>query len=121
MQKNSDLNDFPARRTYGLDEISIAPSRRTRDPEDVDISWEIESYKFDLPMLGSAMDSAISPDTDITIGQLGGLGVLNLEGLWTRYEDPSLIFETIASLSGDDCTHYMQKMYQEAIKPELIT
>ena len=76
------------RRAYGFDDIAIVPSRRTRDPDDVDISWEIDAFQFELPMLGSAMDSAISPATAITIGQLGGLGVLNLEGLWSRYEDP---------------------------------
>ena len=84
-----------ARQAYGFDDIAIVPSRRTRDPEDVDISWQIDAYKFELPMLGSAMDGAMSPDTAIEIGRLGGLGVLNLEGLWTRYEDPT------AALRGD--------------------
>ena len=76
------------RQAYGFDDIAIVPSRRTRDPEDVDISWEIDAYRFELPLLGAAMDGVISPATAIELGRLGGLGVLNLEGLWTRYEDP---------------------------------
>src|SRR4029077_20984736 len=76
------------RRAYGFDDIAIVPSRRTRDPEDVDISWEIDAFTFALPWMGSAMDGVISPATAIEIGRLGGVGVLNLEGLWTRYDDP---------------------------------
>jgi IMP dehydrogenase len=76
------------RRAYGFDDIAIVPSRRTRDPEDVDISWEIDAYQFELPLMGAAMDGVVSPATAIEIGRLGGVGVLNLEGLWTRYADP---------------------------------
>jgi len=85
-----------ARQAYGFDDIAIVPSRRTRDPEDVDISWQIDAYKFDLPVLGSAMDGAMSPDTAIELGRLGGLGVLNLEGLWTVTRTDAL-FEEIAN------------------------
>ena len=81
------------RQAYGLDDIAIVPSRRTRDPEDVDISWQIDAYQFELPLLGSAMDGVMSPTTAIELGKLGGLGVLNLEGLWTRYEDPTNLFD----------------------------
>ncbi|MEO2107314.1 MAG: IMP dehydrogenase, partial [Actinomycetota bacterium] len=73
------------RQAYGLDDIAIVPSRRTRDPEDVDVSWQIDAYTFDLPVLASAMDGVSSPATCIEMGKLGGVGVLNLEGLWTRY------------------------------------
>ena len=76
------------RRAYGFDDIAIVPSRRTRDPEDVDISWEIDAFHFELPLMASAMDGVVSPATAIEIGRLGGVGVLNLEGLWTRYDDP---------------------------------
>ena len=76
------------RQAYGFDDIAIVPSRRTRDPEDVDISWEIDAYRFEMPLMAAAMDGVVSPATAIAIGQLGGVGVLNLEGLWTRYEDP---------------------------------
>ena len=76
------------RRAYGFDDIAIVPSRRTRDPEDVDITWEVDAYKFELPMMAAAMDGVVSPATAIEIGRLGGLACLNLEGLWTRYEEP---------------------------------
>src|SRR5437899_11735314 len=101
------------RRAYGFDDIAIVPSRRTRDPEDVDISWEIDAFKFDLPLMASAMDGVVSPSTAIEIGQLGGLGVLNLEGLWTRYEDPETLFEEIAALETDKATARMQQLYRQ--------
>ena len=109
------------RRAYGFDDIAIVPSRRTRDPEDVDISWEIDAFNFDLPLMGAAMDGVISPATAIEIGRLGGVGVLNLEGLWTRYEDPEPLFEEISKLDTDKATARMQQIYSEPIKPELIT
>jgi IMP dehydrogenase len=108
------------RQAFGFDEIAIVPSRRTRDPDDVDISWQLDAFRFELPMLGSAMDGALSPATAIEIGRLGGLGVLNLEGLWTRYEDPDPIFEEIAELPADKATRRMQEIYLEPVKPELI-
>lgn len=109
-----------ARQAYGLDDIAIVPSRRTRDPDDVDISWQVDGFKFDLPMLGSAMDGALSPATAIAIGRLGGLGVLNLEGLWTRYDDPHPYFDEIADLPTEKATRRMQEIYLEPIKPELV-
>ncbi len=108
------------RRAYGFDDIAIVPSRRTRDPEDVDISWEVEGYRFELPVLGSAMDGVISPATAIEIGRLGGVGVLNLEGLWTRYDDPDRVLDEIANLPADKATGRMQEVYQEPVKDELI-
>ena len=108
------------RRAYGFDDLAIVPSRRTRDPEDVDISWEIDAFTFDLPLMGAAMDGVISPAMAIEIGRLGGVGVLNLEGLWTRYEDPEPLFEEIARLDAEKATARMQQMYSEPIKPELI-
>src|SRR5213593_3378653 len=86
------------RRAYGFDDIAIVPSRRTRDPEDVDISWEIDAFRFELPLMAAAMDGVTSPATAIEIGKLGGVGVLNLEGLWTRYEEPEGVLDEIASL-----------------------
>ena len=109
-----------ARQAFGFDDIAIVPSRRTRDPEDVDISWQIDAYKFELPLLGSAMDGAMSPATAIELGRLGGLGVLNLEGLWSRYEDPMPLFEEIRELDDDKATARMQQMYLEPIKLELV-
>ncbi|HEX6595364.1 MAG TPA: GuaB3 family IMP dehydrogenase-related protein [Acidimicrobiales bacterium] len=108
------------RRAYGFDDIAIVPSRRTRDPEDVDISWEIDAFTFDLPVMGAAMDGVISPATAIQMGKLGGVGVLNLEGLWTRYDDPEALFEEIAELPSDKATLRMQEIYSEPIKEELI-
>lgn len=108
------------RRAYGFDDIAIVPSRRTRDPEDVDISWEIDAFTFDLPLMASAMDGVVSPATAIEIGRLGGVGVLNLEGLWTRYEDPESLFEEISELDTEKATARMQDIYSEPIKPELV-
>jgi IMP dehydrogenase len=108
------------RRAWGFDDIAIVPSRRTRDPDDVDISWTVDAYQFELPVLASAMDSAVSPTTAIEIGRLGGLGVLNLEGLWTRYADPEPLLAEIAELPPDTATRRMQEIYLEPINPELI-
>ena len=109
-----------ARRAYGFDDIAIVPSRRTRDPDDIDISWEIDAYRFDLPLAASAMDGVVSPATAAEIGRLGGLGVLNLEGLWSRYEDPESLFEEIASLPDDKATRRMQEIYREPIRDDLV-
>jgi IMP dehydrogenase len=109
-----------ARRAYGFDDIAIVPSRRTRDPDDIDITWKLGDYRFELPLLGSAMDGAISPTTAGIIGRLGGLGVLNLEGIFTRYEDAEEQLETIASLPKEAATQRMQEIYAEPVKEELI-
>jgi IMP dehydrogenase len=108
------------RRAYGFDDIAIVPSRRTRDPEDVDITWQIDAYSLGLPLMGAAMDGVISPASAIEIGRLGGVGVLNLEGLWTRYDDPEPYLEEISSLAADKATARMQEIYAEPVKPELI-
>jgi IMP dehydrogenase len=109
-----------ARRAYGFDEVAIVPSRRTRDPQDVNIQWEIDAYTFELPMMASAMDAAVSPATAIEIGRVGGLACLNLEGLWTRYEDPESVYQEISELSDEKATRRMQEIYSEPIKEELI-
>ncbi len=109
-----------ARRAYGFDDVAIVPSRRTRDPDDVDITWTLGPYRFELPLLASAMDGVVSPETAGIIGKLGGLAVLNLEGIWTRYEDADEILERIAGLPKDEATREMQEIYQEPVKEELI-
>ncbi|MGH9030357.1 MAG: GuaB3 family IMP dehydrogenase-related protein, partial [Acidimicrobiales bacterium] len=109
------------RRAYGFDDIAIVPSRRTRDPEDVDISWEIDAFRFELPLMAAAMDGVVSPRTAVETGRLGGLAVLNLEGLWTRYEDPEPLFDEVSDLEDDKATARMQEMYLEPVKPELVT
>ncbi len=108
------------RRAYGFDDIAIVPSRRTRDPEDVDISWELDAFHFELPLMAAAMDGVTSPRTAIETGQLGGLACLNLEGLWTRYDDPESLFEEIAELDTDKATRRMQEIYAEPIREDLI-
>jgi IMP dehydrogenase len=109
-----------ARRAYGFDDIAIVPSRRTRDPDDVDISWKVGNYRFELPLLASAMDGVVSPATAGIVGNLGGLAVLNLEGIFTRYEDADEMLARIATLPKDVATREMQEIYREPIKPELI-
>jgi IMP dehydrogenase len=109
-----------ARRAYGFDDIAIVPSRRTRDPDDVDVSWTLGPYRFELPLLASAMDGVVSPETAGIVGRLGGLAVLNLEGIWCRYEEADAQLERIAGLDRDEATREMQEIYREPIKPELI-
>jgi IMP dehydrogenase len=109
-----------ARRAYGFDDIAIVPSRRTRDPDDVDIAWKLGDYRFELPLLASAMDGVVSPRTAGIIGRLGGLAVLNLEGVFTRYEDADEQLERISRLSKEQATREMQEIYQEPVKAELI-
>ena len=110
-----------ARRAYTFDDIAVVPSRRTRNPEDVSTAWSIDAFDFDIPVLGAPMDSVVSPTTAIMLGQLGGLGVLDLEGLWTRYDDPEPLLAEIASLDDGAATRRMQELYAEPIKPELVT
>ena len=112
------------RRAYTLDDIALVPSRRTRDPEDVNVGWQIDAYHVDLPVMASPMDSVMSPETAIMVGRLGGIGVLDLEGLWTRYEVPQPLLDEIAELPEADpasSTRRMQQIYSEPIKPSLIT
>jgi IMP dehydrogenase len=109
-----------ARRAYAFDDIAIVPSRRTRDPKDVTVSWTIDAFTFDIPVLAAPMDSVVSPATAIAIGRLGGLGVLDLEGVWTRYDDPEPVLAEIRGLSAATAVRRLQQIYAEPIKPELI-
>jgi IMP dehydrogenase len=110
-----------AAQAFAFDDITIVPSRRTRGDEEVSLSWRIDAYTFSFPLIGAPMDSVMSPATVIHMGQLGGLGVLNLEGLWTRYDDPEpLLEEIIAAPDPLEATRVMQAIYAEPIKPELI-
>ncbi len=110
-----------ARRAYSFDDIAIVPSRRTRDPEEVSVAWQIDAYRFELPILAAPMDSVMSPETAVALGKYGGLGVLNLEGLWTRFEEPEPLLAEVAELTGVQATKRLQEIYTEPIKPELIT
>ncbi|WP_104117197.1 GuaB3 family IMP dehydrogenase-related protein [Arthrobacter sp. B1805] len=113
------------RRAYSLDDVAVVPSRRTRDPLDVSVGWQIDAYQFEMPVVAAPMDSAMSPATAIAMGRLGGLGVLNLEGLWTRYEDPQPVLDEIAGLSTENfspaATRRMQELYDAPIQADLIT
>ena len=109
-----------ARRAYAFDDIAVVPSRRTRNPEDVSTAWSIDAFQFAIPVLGAPMDSVMSPATAIRLGELGGLGVLDLEGLWTRYDDPEPLLAEIASMHDGAATARMQELYSEPIKAELV-
>ena len=109
------------RRAYSFDDIAIVPSRRTRDPEEVSTAWQIDAYRFELPVLAAPMDSVMSPETAIELGRHGGLGVLDLEGLWTRYEHPEKLLDEVANIEGPLATRRLQEIYAEPIKAELIT
>jgi len=109
------------RRAYSFDDIAVVPSRRTRDPQVVSLGWQIDAFQFEIPVIGAPMDSVMSPATAIALGNAGGLGVLDLEGLWTRYEDPASLLAEIAGLDAEQATTRMQEIYREPIKDELIT
>ncbi len=109
------------RRAYGFDDIAIVPSRRTRDPDDIDIAWTLGPYRFELPLMAAAMDGVVSPSTAGLVGRLGGLAVLNLEGIFTRYEDPEAELARIAALPPQQATVEMQRIYRAPVKPELIS
>ena len=97
--------------SYSLDDIAIIPTRRSRDPRDVSLSWQLDAYYLDIPCLGAPMDSIMSPKTIVELDRLGGLGVLDLEGLWTRYEDPEPCLRQIVEAPQADVTRLMQKIY----------
>ncbi len=109
-----------ARRVYGLDEIAIVPTRRTRDSDDVDLGWQLDAFPFSVPMMGASMDSTMSPATVVEVGRLGGLGVLNLQGLWTRYPDPEPVYREIAEAPPERATAVLQEVYNEPVKAQLI-
>jgi IMP dehydrogenase len=109
------------RRAYSFDDIAIVPSRRTRDPEEVSVAWQIDAYRFEIPILAAPMDSVMSPQTAVAFGRSGGLGVLDLEGLWTRYDDPTDLLAEVGALRGHAATRRMQDIYAEPVKAELIT
>lgn len=109
------------RLAYSLDDVAIVPARRTRDPQDVSTSWQVDAYGFEIPVISAPMDSVTSPETAIHLGKMGALGVLDLEGLWTRYTDPTALLEEIARTPADKAIERIQEIYKEPVKPELIT
>ena len=109
-----------ARQAFSFDDVSVVPMRRTRDPEDVSLGWKIDAYSFDHPIVSAPMDSIASPESVVAIAAAGGLAPLDLEGLWTRYEDPTAAYEQIRTASRGDENRVLQRVYSEPIKPELI-
>lgn len=109
------------RRAYSFDDIAVVPSRRTRDPEEVSVGWQIDAYFAEIPVLAAPMDSVMSPATAIALGRLGGIGVLDLEGLWARYEDPEPYLAEIAVLEPGGATARMQEIYAAPLRADLIT
>ncbi len=110
-----------ARKAYSFDDIAIAPSRRTRDSDEVSTAWQIDAYRFELPVIAAPMDSVVSPESAATLSGLGILAVLGGEGLWSRYADPSTAFERIRSADPDRAGAVLQEMYAAApIDPDLL-
>jgi IMP dehydrogenase len=109
-----------ARRGYNLDEVAIVPSRRTRDPQDVDVSWQLDAFRFALPFMAAPRDGIVGPDSAPLIDSLGGLAVIDLEGLWTRYADPQPLLAEIARLAPERVTRRLQEIYTAPVQPELV-
>jgi IMP dehydrogenase len=110
-----------ARRAYGIDEIALVPGNRTLDPSLADTKWRIGNIEREIPIIASAMDGVVDVRMAVRLSQLGALGVLNLEGIQTRYDDPEPILDQIAAVGKDEFVSLMQELYAEPIKPELIT
>ena len=109
-----------ARRAYGIDEIALVPGNRTLDPSLTDTKWKIGNIEREIPIIASAMDGVVDVKTAVRLSQLGALGVINLEGIQTRYADPEPILDRIASVGKEEFVSLMQELYAEPIKPELI-
>ncbi|MEZ2237867.1 GuaB3 family IMP dehydrogenase-related protein [Microcoleus sp.] len=109
-----------ARRAYGIDEIALVPGQRTLDPSLADTRWQIGGIDREIPIIASAMDGVVDVRMAVLLSELGALGVLNLEGIYTRYADPQPILERIASVGNHEFVSLMQQLYAEPIKPELI-
>lgn len=109
-----------ARRAYGIDEIALVPGVRTLDPSLADTHWTIAGIEREIPIIASAMDGVVDVRMAVLLSELGALGVLNLEGIQTRYEDPNPILDRIASVGKSEFVGLMQELYQEPIKPELV-
>jgi IMP dehydrogenase len=109
-----------ARAAYGFDDIALVPGTVTINPTDVDISWELGGRRFDIPIMAAAMDGVVGPPLAVEMGRLGGLAVLNLEGIFSRYEDPDAVIERITSASLEEATRIIQSIYGEPIKEDLI-
>lgn len=110
-----------ARVGYELDDVAVVPSRRTRDTTDVDISWQLEAFSLELPLMTAPADSVTSPQTAALVGHLGGAGVLNLEGLFARHDDPTAAIEKILAAPDDELHAVFREVYSAPVRPELVT
>ena len=110
-----------ARRAYGIDEIALVPGVRTLDPSLADTRWKLGDIEREIPIIASAMDGVVDSRMAVLLSELGALGVLNLEGIQTRYEDPNPVLDRIASVGKTEFVGLMQELYAEPIKPELIS
>ena len=110
-----------ARRSYGFDEIAIVPGAVTINPDEVDVSWELNGKKIEIPIIAAAMDGVVSPDFSIMMGKMGGLAILNLEGVWSRYDDPTDILNEIAQSTPERATELVQQLYLPEIREDLIS
>ena len=111
------------RRAYGLDDVAIVPSRRTRDADEVSVAWQMDAYAFEVPVVTAPSDSAVSPSTAVLIGRLGGLAVLDLEGLWTRHDDPAPLLAEVAALppsAGGQVVDRLRELYRNPVRDELV-
>lgn len=109
-----------ARRAYGIDEIALVPGGKTLDPNVADTFWEVGGIRREIPIIASAMDGVVDVDMAVKLSDLGALGVINLDGIQTRYDDPTPILEKIASVGVTEFVSLMQELYAEPVKPELI-
>ena len=109
-----------ARRSYGFDEVALVPGPLVVDPRDVDVSWELGGRRFEIPILASALDAAVNPALAVAMSKLGGLAVLNLDGVQARYEDAEAVLARIAEAPQDGVIGLIQKLYEEPVKPELV-
>ena len=110
-----------ARRAYDLDDLALLPSRRTRETNLVDLSWQIDAYSFDIPIIGSAMDSVTSPATAIALDKLGGLGILDLEGVWTRHADPTDALVELVEMDAEQVRARLRELYSAPVDHDLVT
>jgi len=113
--------DRRARRCYGFDEVALVPGMQTINPNEVDTSWSIGDMKFSTPIIAAAMDGVVDVKFAVKMGKLGGIAVLNLDGVQTRYDDPDEIMNEIANASPEKATSILQKLYLPPIKDKLIT
>lgn len=109
-----------ARRCYGFDEVALVPGSVTVNPNEVDTSWQIGNKKFQVPILAAAMDGVVDVKFAVAMGKLGGIAVLNLDGIQTRYDNPDEVLERIAKAAPDEATRLIQEVYLKPVKEKLI-